>query len=61
MSIPKCKICKWYKNCNNSIWSDFLHEVSVSHKCIAQEYKYCQDVYNNKICLKIYEEKDNEN
>jgi len=43
--IPNCAKCKWF----------ILHVYSW---CKAQGYKDTEEVYNNKLCKKLYEPKE---
>ena len=51
--VPNCAICKWIK-----IISIILNRYEY---CQAQGFAYVQAVYNNELCKKLYEKKDNPN
>lgn len=51
--IPNCAICKW-----KEIRSIFLDRYEY---CQAQGFKIISDVYDNKLCRKLYEKKENSN
>ena len=46
--IPNCKRCEWdLMDATAAISADL-------HKCSAQGYKYCIEVYNNEQCKELY-------
>lgn len=51
--IPNCAICKWME-----IRSILINRFDY---CQAQGFKFVSGVYNNKLCKKLYEKKENSN